>query len=102
MPFIPQQRLHIMTATQTRTYPSRLARLPDLAYDLWWTWNRAREVFRRLDYTLWHQSHHNPVLMLNRITPGVFERAIKDPEFLVLYDQAVADMDRTRATTDTW
>ena len=32
--------------------PARLARLPELAHDLWWTWNPAREVFRRLDYAL--------------------------------------------------
>ena len=33
------------------TIPERLRRLPELAHDLWWTWNpQAREVFRRLDY----------------------------------------------------
>mgnify|MGYP006150539211 CR=1 FL=1 len=38
---------------------------PELAADLWWTWNTAaREVFRRLDYPLWRQTAHNPVLML--------------------------------------
>ena len=34
--------------------PDRLRRLPELAMDLWWTWNSdAREVFRQLDYELW-------------------------------------------------
>ena len=37
---------------------------PNLPRDLWWTWNPAREVFRRLDYALWRQTAHNPVMML--------------------------------------
>ena len=38
--------------------PARLARLPELARDLWWTWNAARDVFRKLDYALWKQTAH--------------------------------------------
>ncbi|HWI16390.1 MAG TPA: DUF3417 domain-containing protein, partial [Vicinamibacterales bacterium] len=34
--------------------PGRLHRLHELALDLWWSWDdRARSVFRRLDYPLW-------------------------------------------------
>ena len=37
--------------------------------DLWWSWDdRARQVFRQLDYTLWRATAHNPVQMLQRIT----------------------------------
>ena len=50
--------------------PARLSRLPELARDLWWTWNAGRDVFRRLDYSLWRQTAHNPVMMLQRISPG--------------------------------
>ncbi len=50
--------------------PARLSRLPDLARDLWWSWNTGRDVFRRLDYSLWRQTSHNPVMMLNRIDPA--------------------------------
>ncbi len=51
------------------TIPERLQRLPELATDLWWTWNtQAREVFRKLDYPLWRQTAHNPVLMLQLIS----------------------------------
>ena len=35
-------------------------RLPELAYDLWWTWNPARDVFRRLDYALWRADRAQP------------------------------------------
>ena len=77
--------------------PARLSRLRELAYDLWWTWNPAREVFRRLDYALWRLSAHNPVMMLRRITPEALDKAATDPEFLVLYDSAMASYDAARA-----
>ena len=91
-----------MSLPFSRAFPTRVARLPELAYDLCWTWNRTREVFRRLDHTLWQQTSHNAVLLLERVTPGTLERAIADPAFLARYDEAVAEMDRNRTTTDTW
>ena len=69
--------------------PTRLNRLPELANDLWWTWNPAREAFRRLDYTLWRQTSHNAVLLLHRITPETLERAASDPAYLAVYDAAI-------------
>jgi starch phosphorylase len=85
------------------TIPQRLARLPELAQDLWWTWNPAREVFRRLDYTLWRQTSHNAVLLLHRISAAALERAAADPTFLATYDAAIAALDTARApTTKTW
>ena len=54
--------------------PERIHRLPELATDLWWTWNpQAREVFRQLDYPLWRQTAHNPVLMLRNVSPEHLE-----------------------------
>src|SRR5262245_15758317 len=91
-----------MNSSDTTGLPPRLARLRELAYDLWWTWNPAREVFRRLDDVLWRRSNHNPVRMLDEITPDVLSRALTDPVFLSLYDSAVAKMDAARAAKDTW
>jgi hypothetical protein len=49
----------------------RIRRFSDLAYDLGWSWNeRAREVFRDLDYPLWRFTGHNPVLLLHLVAPG--------------------------------
>ena len=59
--------------------PDRINRLPELATDLWWTWNpQAREVFRLLDYPLWRQTAHNPVLMLRNVSPELLEAAAGD------------------------
>jgi starch phosphorylase len=83
--------------------PDRLHRLPELATDLWWTWNaKPRQVFRLLDYPLWRQTAHNPVLMLRLITPDLLARAAADPEFVATYDEAVAALDAARSAHDTW
>jgi starch phosphorylase len=83
--------------------PERIKRLPELAGDLWWTWNaQAREVFRLLDYPLWRQTAHNPVLMLRNVSPELLEIATRDERFLGLYDAAIEALDAARAARDTW
>jgi starch phosphorylase len=83
--------------------PERLNRLAELAVDLWWSWNpEGRAVFRRLDYTLWRETAHNPVRMLWMIPRAKLESAATDPEFLRLYDRAIAALDAARAARNTW
>ncbi|HXT31053.1 MAG TPA: alpha-glucan family phosphorylase, partial [Vicinamibacterales bacterium] len=83
--------------------PERITRLPELATDLWWTWNQqAREVFRRLDYLLWRQTAHNPVLMLRLVSQEQLEQAAQDENFLAVYDAALDALDRARTARDTW
>jgi starch phosphorylase len=83
--------------------PDRLARLNELAIDLWWSWNPdAREVFRRLDYTLWRATAHNPVRMLWVIPRPKLDAAASDPEFVRHYDTALEALDAARAARNTW
>jgi glycogen phosphorylase len=83
--------------------PERLKRLPEIATDLWWTWNtQAREVFRKLDYTLWRQTAHNPVLMLRQVSQEMLNAAAADSSYHAVYDQAVEALDRARSARDTW
>src|SRR6187397_186632 len=92
-----------MNALTPSPVPARLIRLPELARDLWWTWNAARDVFRRLDYALWRQTAHNPVMILQKISPESLERAAADPGFLAVYDAAIAARDSMKAGTAlTW
>ncbi len=71
--------------------------------DLWWTWNpQAREVFRKLDYSLWRQTAHNPVLMLKNISQEMLTLAAQDDRFLLVYDEAVEALDAARSAHDTW
>jgi starch phosphorylase len=83
--------------------PERINRLDELAVDLWWSWNRdARRVFRRLDYTLWRATAHNPVRMLWVIPRAKLEAAAENPEFLRLYDHAIGLLDDARVARNTW
>jgi starch phosphorylase len=68
--------------------PPALSRLPELAYNLLWSWDHLiRSVFRRLDAALWRATT-NPVLMLNQLSQVVLDRASGDPRFMALYKNA--------------
>jgi len=87
----------------TPIIPERLHRLPELARDLWWTWNtQAREVFRKLDYQLWRQTAHNPVLMLQLVPQETFTQAADDERYLAIYDLAIEALEAARSARDTW
>jgi len=92
-----------MTSSEFPSIPERIKRLPELAMDLWWTWNpQAREVFRRLDYALWRQTAHNPVLMLRNLAPELLTRYAHDDRFVAVYDEAIDALDAARTARDTW
>jgi starch phosphorylase len=92
-----------VSESQPPHVPDRLRRLPELATDLWWTWNsKAREVFRKLDYPLWQQTAHNPVLMLRLISAELLEQRAQNEPFLILYDAAMEALDAARSARDTW
>jgi starch phosphorylase len=83
--------------------PARISRLAELAEDLWWTWHMdARATFRRLDYTLWRSTAHNPVRMLRLLDAERLQEAGTDPVFLALYDRSIARLDAARAASHTW
>jgi glycogen phosphorylase len=83
--------------------PERLNRLDELAVDLWWSWQPdARAVFRRLDYTLWRATAHNPVRMMWVVPRQKLEAAAQDTEFLRRYDRAIAALEAARGGHATW
>ncbi len=71
--------------------PARLAKLPDLANDLRYSWDRGtRSMFARLDQRLWEAVGHNPKVFLRRVEEGRLAKAAEDPVYLEAYDQAVS------------
>lgn len=83
--------------------PTRIERLADLAYNLWWSWHQdARELFRTLDYPLWRATGHNPVLILREIPQERLEEAAKDPLFLRQYDAVLMAFDRELENGHLW
>ena len=83
--------------------PPRIARLEDLASDLWWSWHpEGRTVFRRLDYDAWRATAHNPVRMLAVVPRERLDAAATNPEFLAIYDQAIAALDASHSSDHSW
>ncbi len=63
--------------------PENLEPLREIAYNLHWSWNQdAQELFRRLDRDLWENTHHNPVLMLGKISQDRLREASEDDGFI--------------------
>ena len=62
----------------------------------------GREVFRRLDYDIWRSTAHNPVRMLWVVPRERLEAAATQQDFLALYDRAIAALDASRATDNSW
>jgi glycogen phosphorylase len=83
--------------------PEKLKRLPEIAYNLWWSWNNdARALFRQLDLTLWRNTQHNPVQMLREITLERLEEAARDSAFNRHYHKVLLSLDREMANGHTW
>ena len=95
-----------MTTTDTFhdwSLPERIARLKDLAYNLWWSWHpEARALFKEMDRTQWTETHHNPVLLLRRCPRERLDALLADPGFLSRHDAVIAAFDRYMASVDTW
>ncbi len=83
--------------------PERINGLEELAVDLWWSWHRdGRLVFRKLDLTVWRATAHNPVRMLWLVSPERLDAAAADPDFLAIYDRAIAALHDNRDARNTW
>jgi starch phosphorylase len=83
--------------------PKRLARLGELAYNLWWTWHpEAGRLFGRLDYDLWERLGHNPIRFLREIDHARLKQAAKDKEYLAVYDLIFEKFDSYFAEKHTW
>ncbi|HVE12406.1 MAG TPA: alpha-glucan family phosphorylase [Elusimicrobiota bacterium] len=92
-----------MNDNPTIRLPKRVARLSDVAYNLWWCWNPgARALFKQVDRNLWSETNHNPVRLLAQCRPERLEAIAKDPLFLQRYDSLVADFDEYMAAAKTW
>ena len=83
--------------------PERIARLRDLAYNLWWSWHpEAQDLYRHIDADLWEEDYHNPVDFLRDVRQRKLEAAAADPTYLAEYDRVMATFDRYMAAEDTW
>ncbi|PKO23376.1 MAG: alpha-glucan phosphorylase [Chloroflexi bacterium HGW-Chloroflexi-1] len=91
---------------QIAVYPApgpQIARLPELAYNLWWSWHGdARALYRDIDPQLWDAVNHNPVKFLRRVSQEKLDRVAADPAYVARYRAVMAAFDAYMGTADTW
>lgn len=76
------------------TMPERIARLHELAFNLWWSWNAsAQQLYAVLDQQLWDEVNHNPVRFLSQLDPTRLQQAAEDKNYLEHYDQVLKEFD---------
>ncbi len=74
--------------------PRRLARLEELASNLWYSWDRpARTLFSRLHTGLWDAVGHNPKAFLKRVDEQKLLNAADDPVFLGNFNRVLSNYD---------
>jgi len=101
----PELYPHLRAGTPNNfRLPQRLARLPDLAYNLWWTWNsEAERVFRLIDVEDWEAAEHNPVIFLRKTGRRKLNAAARNRAYLELYDHVIREFDDyMRGGSSTW
>jgi starch phosphorylase len=82
--------------------PAAYARVVELAYNLWWSWNATgSSLWSNLDPIAWERQH-NPLELLASIEPSHWEvighiEAVQDR-----YRTALSEFTRYMADTDTW
>ncbi|MGH9845677.1 MAG: alpha-glucan family phosphorylase, partial [Blastocatellia bacterium] len=83
--------------------PARIKRLTELAHNLWWSWQPdASWLFQHLDKTSWELTHHNPVKLLQQISPTKLDAAASDAAFLRHYDATMMAFDKCLSSKGTW
>ncbi len=92
-------RLHIADID----LPREVAKLYDLAYNLWWSWSpRARALFNQIDGRTW-SLYRNPVQLLINFDRTHWQAKLEDESFVSAYRQVTQTFDRYLAeTADTW
>lgn len=83
--------------------PAPLARLKELAYNLWWSWDPdASGLFRQIDPALWESTHQNPVKFLLEVSQDCLEIISRDREYLDSFDKVMSRFDRYMKADHTW
>ncbi|MFZ0389561.1 MAG: alpha-glucan family phosphorylase, partial [Calditrichia bacterium] len=87
----------------TPKLPPELARLKDLAYNLYFAWQpEVRDLFISMDRRLWKNTNHNPVKFLQEIQQKKIEAKAQDAGFLQNYQQVVERFDEYMNDENTW
>lgn len=85
---------HFRSFTAVVNLPESIARLRELSYNIWWSWNpRALDLFATLDPKTWEESERNPVKMLETVAPERLREASTNTSYLALYTWVMQQFD---------
>jgi starch phosphorylase len=86
------------------TLPPTIARLHEVAFNLWWSWeSEAQALYAQIDPVLWDATNHNPVKFLRNVHQERLNAAAQDAEYLAAYQAVLADFDAYMAPqAPTW
>ncbi len=83
--------------------PSRIHRLGELAFNLWWVWNPdAQNLFGSIDKFLWEKTSHNPVAFLHQVQRAQLNAVTSGKNYLDLYDRVMDAFDDYIKGESTW
>ena len=85
--------------------PTRINRLYELAYNLWWSWRpEARALYSTINPDLWEQVSHNPVRFLSEVEPQLLEKVAQNVDYLQQVESVLRDFDTYMhpRVDDTW
>src|SRR5829696_2781197 len=72
-----------------------LARVRELAMNLWWTWNHdAQRLFESMDPPLWRATSRNPLKVLRLLPPERREAIENDTNFAAHLAHVEHELDR--------
>lgn len=83
--------------------PEPLKRLAEIAYNYWWSWHPdAISLFVTIDPTKWEHCGHNPVLLLEQVSPDRLTQLTCDPIYMRQFRAVLAKFDHYLTGKDTW
>lgn len=90
MPPIESMRPKWKKVTIEINMPEAFQSLPELARNIWWTWNyEAQDLFESIDPQLWIKSGKNPVVLMESLTLEHYDRLQKNAVFMKSYEAVV-------------
>jgi starch phosphorylase len=74
--------------------PEALSRLPELAYNIRWSWDHETiGLFQRMDPDLWDSTYHNPVQMLGMLSQERLQEMASNDGFIAHYERVLDNFD---------
>lgn len=89
--------------TATSDLPENIKKLPEIANNLWWSWNvDSLKLFKMIDDELWVKVKNNPVKFIQEVSQKKLQEASNSYEFIDKYNQVVQRYDEYMNPSKTW